>query len=307
MQEFKLGEPTKVSTNRIVASLSLFDSNDPLLWEQAYKETMEGKYAKNTRNFSGKIHGMSSDNPKIFLIPRVRGGPSYKKYNLKDADPGDLQYCPISKGYPMQNISSFTLGPIVGEGLCLVNAAFSKIICVMHIEGGGKIDFKRKCYWRPARKPHRDIEIIDSSTMSVNGEEVNIQTWLSSNKNLWLKEWTEWSQSIALTSRGDFHWSNNSPIVIYKSKKRYMKFQEWKIECYIKPSYELIPQTDVFQFLYDVYHNKKISLGLVHPFSKGSGELKPVTKEYLKELLESKSQFVCQPYVIAAKLLGIEF
>ena len=307
MQEFKLGEPIKVSTNRIIANLSLFYSDDPLLWEQAYNETMERKYAKNTRNFGRKIHGISCEDPKIFLIPRVRGGPSYKKYDLKDADPSDLQYCLISKGYGMQNVSSFTLGPIPGEGLCLVNAAFSKIICIMHIEGGGEIDFKRKCFWKPARNPQRKIEIVNDSTMKVNGEKVNIQRWLKSNEDLWLEEWTRWSQSIALTSRGGFNWSNNSPIVMYKSKKRYMKFQEWKIECYVKPSYELLSDTDVFKFLHDVYHNKKISIGLVHPMARGDGKLKPMTKKYLKDLLESESSMLCQPYVIAAKLLGIEF
>ncbi len=305
-EESKLGEPTKASTNRIIANLSLFDSDDPLLWEQAYQETMEKKYAKNTRNFSRKIHGNFCKDPQVFLIPRVRGGPSYKKYTLNDADPNDLQYCLISKGYGMQNVSSFTLGPIVGEGLCLVNAAFSKIICIMHIEGGGKIDFKRKCYWKPARKSQIKVEIINDSIMKVDGTEVNIQKWLENNENLWLEEWTEWSQSIALTSRGDFHWDNKSEVVMYKTKEKYMKFQEWKMESYVKPSFKLLPKTDVFQFLSDVYHEKKISLGLVHPFSKGDGELKPVTKEYLKDLIESNSM-ICQPYVVAAKLLDVEF
>lgn len=80
----------------------------------------------------------------IYFIPRERGGPSYKSVPLEGVINDDVQYCPISKGYPMQDVSSFTLGPIVGEGLCLVNSAFSKSICIMHIEGGGKVDLKRK-------------------------------------------------------------------------------------------------------------------------------------------------------------------
>nr|QBK92974.1 MAG: uncharacterized protein LCPAC403_01080 [Pithovirus LCPAC403] len=307
MQESKLGEPTTASTNRIIANLALFDSNDPLLWEQAYKETMEKKYAKGTRKFSRKIYGKPYQDPQIFLIPRVRGGPSYKHYDLKNADPGDLQYCPISKGYPQQNVSSFTLGPYPGEGLCLVNSAFSKIICIMHIEGGGKIDFKRKCFWRPARKPHRNMEIVNDSTMKVDGIEVDIQTWLKNHESSWLKEWTGWSQSIALTSRGGFNWDNGSDVVMYKAKGKYIKFQEWKMECYVKPSFKLLPKTDVFQFLHDVYHNKKISVGLVHPMARRDGKIQPMTKEYLKDLLISDQNMICQPYVIAAKLMNIEF
>ncbi|CAH6420770.1 Hypothetical protein HVR_LOCUS1286 [uncultured virus] len=124
------------STKRTIGDISIFDDNvSPMNvlqhnWNVAYKTIMDQKYAKETRNFSRTIVG----NPQplerhapIYLIPRERGGPSYLSVPLQGINPADVQYCPISKGFPMQDVSSFTLGPIVGEGLCLVNLYVSDI------------------------------------------------------------------------------------------------------------------------------------------------------------------------------------
>lgn len=43
----------------------------------------------------------------------------------------------------MQGVSSFSLGPVVGEGLVVVNAAFSKVIYLQHLIGG-IVNYKRK-------------------------------------------------------------------------------------------------------------------------------------------------------------------
>ena len=190
-EEFKLGTPTKASTNRIIADLSLFDSDDPLVWERAYEQTMEKKYAKGSRNFGRTIHGTPCKDPQIFLIPRVRGGPSYKKNDLQGTDPSELQYCPISKGFSMQNVSSFTLGPIIGEGLCLVNAAFSKCICIGHLEGGGKVDLKRKNFWKSSKHPIRKIKIKNNILVVDNISYYNLYKWLQNNEDLWYQEWEE--------------------------------------------------------------------------------------------------------------------
>jgi len=82
----------------------------------------------------------------IYVVPRIKTRPSYLSIPLIGVDINSVQYCPISKGFPMQDVSSFTLGPIVGEGLCLVNAAFSKSICIAHIEGGGFPDLKSNSF-----------------------------------------------------------------------------------------------------------------------------------------------------------------
>jgi hypothetical protein len=113
-----------------------------------------------------------------------RAGPSYKSLALENVSNDQVFYTPASKGYSVQKVSSFTLGPVVEEGLCLVNAAFSKCICISHIEGGGKVDYKRKCFWRPSRTPQRVIERIGEENMVVDGELHSIREWLEENEDL---------------------------------------------------------------------------------------------------------------------------
>lgn len=100
-------EITQASAKRSVYCLNLFETSDPQKWENAYKEIMNPKYQKNTRNFSRQIHGKKNEGrpPLIYLIPRVRGGSSYKETPLNGENPNNLQYCPISKGYSMQDVS----------------------------------------------------------------------------------------------------------------------------------------------------------------------------------------------------------
>lgn len=295
-------------SDRIIGDLNIFkeskDSKDDE-WEKMYQQIMNPKYKKNTRNFNRVIHGKRTENPKIFLIPRIRGGPSYKEAKLEDCKNEDLQYCLISKGYPMQDVSSFTLGPIPEEGLCLVNAAFSKCISIMHIEGNGKLNLKRKNYWQKSRKPIRKIEIIDSEKMTVDQKEVNIKEWLEQNKDLWYDEWEKWRQHIALTNIGDFHWTNNNEVVGYWYKNKYINFVEWKKECYIKPAYDLIPKTEVYKFLEALYKQGKISLGLVHP-KAAEGLEKAITSEYISEMYNSKTIMCCMPYCVAGFLLDVK-
>lgn len=305
----------KASSGRVVADISLFDSDDSQSWEKIYEETMEEKYAKNTRNFSKKIQGKrwsGSGEPPIYLIPRERGGPSYKGVVLHGASSEEVQYCPISKGYPMQDVSSFTLGPIVGEGLCLVNSAFSKCITISHIEGGGKVDLKRKNFWKPSKKPLRTIQILDEETMIVgqgsDEDVVSIIEWLDENRDLWYDEWDKWRKHVALCSRGDFHWTDNSEVICYyrPSTDEFLSFVEWKKQCYIKPSYDLLPQTKVYQFLKSVWKDNNKALGLVHPKAILTEAEKPITRKSIKKLFDDPIEMCCQPYVIAGKLLGVK-
>lgn len=310
----------EASTKRKVAHPNFFYSSDLALWEQLYELILAPKYRKNTRNFSQLITGSSlnTDNDifkgktPIYMIPRVRAGPSFKDVPLKGIpDNSVIQYCPISKGYGMQNVSSFTMGPIVSEGLCLVNAAFSKSICIMHINGGGTVDLKRKNFWKPSKNPERNIEFMDKNNIVVNGEIFETFAWLKNNENLWLDEWEKWRKSVALCSMGDFHWTRirpgeYSPTVAYKMGDTYLDFVNWKKECYIKPSYELLPKTDVFIFLKDVWETKNIPIGLVHPKStKGYAE-EPITEEFLLDMFNSETVMCCQPYVVAACLMDLK-
>jgi hypothetical protein len=296
--------------NRLIGNPSLFETEDLEAWDEAYREVMIKKYAKNTRNFSRQIKGKQWSGegpPPVYLVPRVRTE-SYLRYQFEGvADSSDIQYAPISKGFSMQDVSSFTLGPVVGEGLCLVNAAFSKIVTVSHIRGGGRFSLKRKYLWQDAARPDRDIVLVGSGEMLVDGERVDIKEWLRDNESLWFDEWDLWRRHVALCGEGDFHWSAGYPVIAYRRGDQYLTFGEWKRVCYIKPSLELLPKTDVFQFLQQV-RSEGVPVGLVHPMvSNLLGEaLRPVTMEELSEMIDSDESMVCQPYVVAAALLGMK-
>lgn len=301
-------EKGKISGKRTIGKFKLFKTDDEEDWEKEYVRIMNKKYSKYSRRFSAIITGKKMKNPPIFVVPRIRAGPSFKSIPLKGVDNEDVYYAPISKGFSMQEVSSFSLGPIIGEGLCLVNAAFSKCIMISHIEGGGIVDYRRKNFWRPVSRssPERKIKLINEKYMKVDGEKVKIFEWLKENEDLWLNEWEKWRKSIALCSQGDFHWADSSPVIAYRYKKKYLNFVDWKIECYIKPSYELLPETDVIKFLLKVWKKHKIPLGLVHPKGIDEEKCSRLTEERIKEMFESPVEMCCQPYVIAGWLLGVE-
>lgn len=295
------------SSHRVICDTSVCDSKSSALWNEAYKLTMDAKYAKGTRNFSRNITGVPQAlTAPIYLIPRERGGSGYLSVPLQGVERSHVQYCPISKGFSMQDVSSFTLGPIVGEGLCLVNAAFSKSISLAHIEGGGIVDLSRKNFWKKSRTPHREIEILGNGSMRVNGVEYDIHTWLRDNESLWFPQWDMWRRCIAMCSKGDFHWTDGmGPTISYRKGSDYLNFVQWKKKCYIEPSYELLPSTSVFQFLKTLWSQHNIPLGLVHPkATKGIAET-PITVEDIRYLYDTENEMCCQPYVVAGCLLGV--
>lgn len=313
----KYTEQTTAVSKRLIGDHKIFESKDPEDWEQMYTRVMDPKYKKETRNFNITITGKKTNNPLIFLIPRIRGGASYKETKIIGANNEDLQYCAISKGYPMQDVSSFTLGPVFKEGLCLVNSAFSKAICIMHIEGGGKVNLKRKNYWQRSKKPERSFQFLNTDKMIVTNisdgktEEVNIHTWLSNNENLWLDEWEIWRKNIALTNIGDFHWNDDktgdNKTISYRYKEKYLNFVQWKKQCYITPFYELAVKTEVYKFLDILFHKEQISLGLVHPkASEGDRRMElPITEAYIRNIYDSETIMCCVPYCVAGLLLDV--
>jgi hypothetical protein len=243
---------------------------------------------------------------KIYIVPRARAGPSYLDVELEGVDKTKVQYCPISKGYSMQDVSSFTLGPIVGEGLCLVNAAFSKMICLVHLEGGGAVDLKRKNFWKRSKNPGRKLEFSDD-ILTVDGVDYNVYEWLANNEDLWYENWNKWRRSIALCSRGDFHWGDGlGEVVAYHNSKgkkdKYIDFVTWKKNCYILPSYQLLPDTEAFKFLKKLY-DKGIPLGLVHPMGMKLDPEKPLNRAAIENLYNCPHDMGCQPYVVAGLLL----
>lgn len=111
----------KVSGSRVIASFDLFETEEKDAWEEIYEKVMDNKYKKKTRSYSKTFENQAlnkpSKNGNVYLVTRQRGK-SYKGLEFDDASCSDIQYCPISKGFSMQDLS----GPIIGEGLCLVNA-----------------------------------------------------------------------------------------------------------------------------------------------------------------------------------------
>lgn len=296
------------SGRRKIGDVSIFDDpnrlNDPDVWEQQYDLLMDPKYKKNKRNFSNVVTGKPHEKNMIFMIPRERGK-SYKSTILNCVNSNEeVQYCPISKGYSQQDVSSFTLGPIVGRGLCLVNAAFSVSICEHHLRGG-KFDPKSKNFWRKFRSPERRVVRLDNVHMSVNNEVVIIREWLKQNMSLWFPQWELWRRAIAMCSRGDFHWCNElGDTLCYKLDDEYLDFVQWKKQCYIGPSYTLLPHTKVYQFLQKLY-NAKIPIGLVHPKAITNMPENPFTVKKIRQIYDSPVWMCCQPFVVAGCLMCV--
>lgn len=296
-----------VAGGRQIGNMMLFTTLDPTTWEAEYQRIMDPKYKKGARNYHIKLTGMpwsQPGNPPIYLVPRSRGS-SYKDIALSGVRQEDVLFCPISKGFSMGDVSSFTLGPIPGQGLCLVNSAFKCCINIKHIEGGGILDLKRKNFWRASRHPVRQIVMVNEHEMSVDGIIVNIHMWLRTNEHLWLPQWDIWSKSIALSSLGDFHWTDGSDIIGYRYNEQYLTFLQWKKYCYIGPSYELLPHTKVFQDLMNVWTVQRQVLALVHPEAHHEHPELPVTPEMIRMSFNSEYEMTTQPFVLCGLLMGI--
>lgn len=301
----------KISSNRKIGDVSLLNNLDEETWEKAYKEIVNPKYQKGKRNFSRKfVSNVVIEQPPIYMVARERGGASYKDIEVKECRVEDIYFAPISKGYSMGDVSSFTLGPVVGKGFCIVNCAFSKVICLHHLQGGS-FDSSRKDFWKTLRKPVRNISMDETSEyLIIDGEKIEKHNWLHFNKHLWYPEWKKWSDAIALCSDGDFHWTDKSETVAFfdtirnEKQERFLTFVEWKKECYIKPAYELIPKTSVYHYLTEL-RKKGCPIALVHPKAKEYGYIDPITKEELEMLFDSDIM-CCMPYVVAALLLGVK-
>jgi len=283
-------------------------------WEKIYNEKYKGnKYKKNTKNFSKIITGKSCEKPNIYIIPRQRGGPSYKDVELEYDNAEDIQFCPVSKGFSMQDVSSFTLGPVVNHGLNVVNSAFSKCIAIKHIDGSGLYSETNKKFWKKKKgKANRIIVNISDDDMLVNGVTFNKIDWLEKNKDLWFENWKKWHDAIRLNANGNFNWCDDSETIIFcncidkPGVNIYMNFVNWKKSCYIAPAYKLFGENNkVIDFLKYLYCEQKISLGLVHPKGRDSHKENAITPGFIKYLYESPYEMACMPYVVAGYLLNV--
>jgi hypothetical protein len=315
---------TAASTNRFVGDLAIFDEpagapGDEALvatWEAEYARVMDQKYAKGTRGFStallrGEPERSFGADPPLYVVPRERGGPSYKSVPLVDRHGArvaseHVAYVQVSKGFGGQDASSFTLGPVIGEGLCVVNAAFSKQVCACHVEGGGRVDLKRKGFWRPPSRSEREREVVrvSNEAMLVDGELVDTHAWLAEHEELWLDEWERWRRSVALCSVGSFGWGDClEPLAYRASSGEYLGFVEWKLRCYVAPAYELLPQTRPYAYIVQL-RAKGWAVGLVHPMGVSGDAERPLTRDSVRALYDDPREHACMPYVLAGLLLG---
>lgn len=299
------------SGKRFVAD-EKFMKSKPSEWNELYDCIQEKKYHKSYRNFSKEIYGtkVKKGEPPIYIVARERGGPSYKDVELEGSSADDIMFVPISKGFSMQGVSTFCAGPVVGEGLCVVNAAWKNTICIFHICGGGRVDLKSKNFWRRGKAKY-EIERVDANRIRVDGTVYDTEEWLEEHREEWHDMWNRWRSAIALCSRGYFHWNRigsvDDPIVAFVcdvSKSWYVPFVEWKKRCYIRALYDLVLSTPEFEFLKKVWQEERIGIGLAHPMAKEKGALKPITREFIRKLFDSNTM-CCQPYVIAGLLLGV--
>jgi hypothetical protein len=108
-----------------------------------------------------------------------------------------------------------------------------------------------------------------------------------------------------MSSMGDFHWTDKSPTVTFYHHGKYLSFVDWKKQCYIQPSMDLMDTCSTFNFFKTLF-DMKIPLGLVHPKAITGQTETPISREYLRDLFDSNEEMCCQPMVIAAKLLGMK-
>jgi hypothetical protein len=165
---------------------------------------------------------------------------------------------------------------------------------------------KKKYFWTINKNSSITRKITCSGkNIIVNGKSHNTHKWLKNNKELWFEEWLQWSQTVAMNSMGDFHWSNNSEVIAYYDNGEYLDFVQWKKKCYISCAYKVLPDTKPFKFLKSAHKNGN-PLGLVHPKGINADAELPLTEEILRNLYDDPSEMACMSYVIAGLLLGVE-
>jgi hypothetical protein len=302
------------------AQKKLLASNNMQVWEEAYQKCVPFKYSKS--RYSPKKVDASEDKkeipaPRVYVIPRIRTQ-SYKIPLEGVDDPTTIVYCPISKGYGMQGLSTFSLGPSCDPKnpfLVLVNGAYSKVIAVEHLEGKGCFDLKRKNFWKRARKPLFTIEMEGFDKIRVNQKLFDLSSWLNDNRQLWYPEWSKWSKHVTFYGEGSFHWSK-TPTVTYcnpylqedlqedSKALQFIDFATWKQQYYIQPGLQLMESRWEWKYLVSLLKSGRV-IALTHPEGHAFPPQQPLQLSLLQELIDSKEDFCTMPYVVAFKLSSL--
>ena len=288
-----------------IADPVLFKSTDADVWNNAYRTVQNPKYKIGKRKYSKKIVGRTVTDPKIYCVPRRRGQ-SYKTKAFKEVrDNSDLYYCEASKGYRFGDLSSFAAGPIVGHGINVLSAVWSKRIFTSHIEGG-HFDITKPNFWaKPDRASCRRVEWICKNIIKVDGDKYTVNKWLKENMKEWYGEWKNWSEAIALCGEPTFKWMCNYDCIawVINNKVRTDSKQCW-FDTYVTWLYGIWDNLDTYSFVEDVMKVDKKSIVLVHPMLSIDSD-EPITRQVIHDHIDSGAT-MCAPYCLMAKLLGMK-
>lgn len=93
--------------------------------------------------------------------------------------------------------------------------------------------------------------------------------------------------------------------IAFRKGSEYMDFIRWKKECYILPSYELLPHIPAYEFIRHCWKDLHIPIGLVHPKAMKNTPEDPITPEMIRVLFDDPNDIACQPYVVVGLLMNV--
>ncbi len=284
---------------RKIANLSLLDTTDKDTWMNAYNLVQVDRLKPGYYNYSKKLMGKPTQKPTIHVVRRVRGGDSYKSVQLNDLDGNtipvnDIFWVPSSKGYSFSDISPYVIGPIIGHGINILNAVWSKHVTVGHLNG--KFNLNSKNFWK---KSSKDVDIDD------------IQEIFNSKK--WYIEWKKWSDHVALCGDPAFNWVDNMGLTIAYVKNKdvnintdsfYKNEKEFHRDTYEKWLSEAWDNLESFKYLYRRFTQDKVHIALIHPIISSEHDMSiPITAEYMEKWIQD-GNLMNTPMLLAMKLIS---
>jgi hypothetical protein len=285
-----------------LAPIELLNSDQNSEWLLAYREIQNPKYQIGAKNYSKTIPKLPCrEKPEIYIVQRQRTK-SYKAV-LSDIDDG-FYYVEMSKGFRFSDLSPFIAGPIPGKGLNVLNATWSEMICLDHLNGG-VFCLNSPNLWKRGNK--KLIKVNQFGEFMINGKSTNydgLVQWLRENWSKWYPEWEKWSNHLKLSGEPGYKWLNKSDTVAWyhRDTDQFMKYHEHKSVTYGKYLKDYWSQSDTYQFVLNLIKKYGFTIVIVHPIVTNHDQMQPVTLETIK-YREQNDIIMNAPFVLASKLL----
>lgn len=279
-------------------------TKDEQIWKDTYNKVQADKYKPGYKKYSKDLKKYSPQkSPEIYIVQRIRGGPSYKEQLNDIPNSEQFYYVEASKGYRFSDLSPYVAGPVIGKGINVLNTAFSGLISVQHIEGG-TVDLSKKYYWSNDKK--RDVELLENNMMLIDGILYNRYEWLESNTELWYDNWQEWNESIRLSGEPSFKWLSTSDTVTWcleddSGNRKYYDYNEYMAETYGKYLNEYWDTSDTYHFVRKLLIEKRFTIVIVHPIVTWHDPEQPITIDYINDRID-EGHMMNGPFVLAHKL-----